>query len=426
MNSRRYVICDIEATGLDADKELIEIALITYQDGKIIDVYETLINPLKPLPEHISRLTSISKKQLEVAPKFYDVAESIRHRLEGAVFVSHNVEFDLGLLKKKFLELGAPVKLKTFCTLKVALHEIPGLTNYNLDALCSFFGIKIYDRHRAIGDARATLDLFKELFKLRLKTYTKPLYLPQHERQLKDLPNRAGLLILKNSQGRTVRMEAVANLHNFARLLLEIKHENRDLLRKTTLIEYELTGSLLIAEFRKLLFYPMHANWMIQVQQFDSGEKSFKLRPFKKGEPGLWYFKDYTEARRKLTHLTLNLKKTTYAYREGKPSKEEIIGHNQKVDFMVKRAQFPSENLLILGEGRTLGEKSLILIKDGHVLGYGYSENSVSELTMIPERFLVKRFFKHLGADLAAKSYIRVLKNMKNKTESWQALSPRL
>ena len=171
MGPKRYVICDIEATGLDSDRDLIEIALITWEEDRIIEVYETLINPMRPVPEFISNLTSISNRDLKEAPKFYEVADAIRMRLEGAVFVSHNTEFDLGLLRKKFQEMGQELKVKNFCTLKVAQLEIPGLSNYNLDALCNFFHIKITDRHRAIGDAKATLHLFKELMQLRLPTH---------------------------------------------------------------------------------------------------------------------------------------------------------------------------------------------------------------------------------------------------------------
>src|SRR6187200_2794534 len=105
MNSRRYVICDIEATGLHEEKEIIEIALITYQDGKVTDVYETLINPLRPISSFIQDLTSISKRELEEAPKFYDVAEAIRLRLDGAVFVSHNTDFDYHLLRDNFARM---------------------------------------------------------------------------------------------------------------------------------------------------------------------------------------------------------------------------------------------------------------------------------------------------------------------------------
>ena len=199
MNTQRFVICDIEATGLDEDKEIIEIALITLEEDKVVDVYETLINPLRAVPEFIQNLTSISLRDLNEAPKFYDVADAIRMRLEGNVFVSHNTDFDLNLLKKKYQEMGQELKVKNFCTLKIAQEEIPGLKNYNLDALCSFFGIKIRDRHRAIGDAKATLELFLELRELRLKNYPKIMNLPHHSKCFKELSGKSGLLTFKKA-----------------------------------------------------------------------------------------------------------------------------------------------------------------------------------------------------------------------------------
>ena len=423
MGPRRYVICDIEATGLDEDRDLIEIALITYQDDKVVEVFETLINPLRPIPEFISNLTMISNRELETAPKFYEVADAIRMRLEGAVFVSHNTEFDLGLLRKKYQEMGQELRVKNFCTLKVAQHEIPGMRNYNLDALCSFFGIKIEDRHRAIGDAKATLGLFKELLQLRLKNYTKIMYLPHHEKMLKKIPTKAGLLYFKDAGGKVLRFEASFNMEKTAREHLEVKAENRDLLQKVELVDAEVTGSALIAEFKKLLFHPYQPHWMIVTQELDSGEKSFKIRPYKKGFNGLWYFKEYLDAKKKLRMLEAGLKDQTFAYRDGGKSKEEIVKHNRKVDTASKEARFPNDNLVIVGEGRTLGEKSLILVRDNHVVGYGYTEASEEEIYAHPEQYLTRRFFKHLGADLATRKYIRVIKNLRNKTETWRSLS---
>ena len=423
MGPRRYVICDIEATGLDEDRDLIEIALITYQDDKVVEVYETLINPLRPIPEFISNLTMISNRELETAPKFYEVADAIRMRLDGAVFVSHNTEFDLGLLRKKYQEMGQELRVKNFCTLKVAQHEIPGMRNYNLDALCSFFGIKIEDRHRAIGDAKATLGLFKELLQLRLKNYTKIMYLPHHEKILKKIPTKAGLLYFKDASGKVLRFEASFNMEKTAREHLEVKAENRDLLQKVEMVEGEVTGSALIAEFKKLLFHPYQPHWMIVTQELDSGEKFFKIRPYKKGFNGLWYFKEYLDAKKKLRMLENGLKDQTFAYRDGGKSKEEIVKHNRKVDIASKEARFPNDNLVIVGEGRTLGEKSLILVRDNHVVGYGYTEASEEEIYAHPEQYLTRRFFKHLGADLATRKYIRVIKNLRNKTETWRSLS---
>lgn len=423
MNGRRYVICDIEATGLDSDRDMIEIALITFEDDKVIEVYETLINPLRTIPEYISNLTSISNRDLATAPKFYEVADAIRMRLEGCVFVSHNTDFDLGLLRKKYQEMGQDIKVKNFCTLKVAQHEIPGLSNYNLDALCSFFNIKIVERHRAIGDARATLELFKELLQLRLKIYPKILYLPHHEKSFKNIPAKAGLLYFKNAKGKVIRFEAAFNMEKTAREMLIVKAENRDLLIKTDVVEGEITGSALIAEFKKLLFHPYQPHWVIVTEVLQSGEKNFKIRPYKKGLPGLWYFRDYLDARKKLNLMESELKDTTFAYRDSSKSKEEIVKHNQKAEALSKEARFPSDNLIILGEGRTLGEKSFIVVRDNHVLGYGYSMASEDEIYANPESFITRRFFQHLGVDLATRKYLRILKNLRQKTEGWRSIA---
>lgn len=423
MSAKRYVICDIEATGLDTERDLIEIALITWEEDKIVDVYETLVNPLRSIPEYISNLTSISNRDLKEAPKFYDIAEAIRLRLEGAVFVSHNTDFDLGLLRKKFQEMGQELKVKNFCTLKVAQHEIPGLQNYNLDALCSFFGIKIADRHRAIGDAKATLELFKELMQLRLKTYPKILFLPQHEKLLKKIPAKAGLLSFKNAEGKVLRVEATFNLEKTAREFLEIKTENRDLLKNVDTVESDVTGSALIAEFRKLQFNPYKPHWVVVADEDKSGEMFFRIKPLKKGMQGLWYFRDYLDARKKLRSLEAELRTEKFLYREGGKTKEEIVKNNQKVVKLSKDARFPADHLVIVGEGRTMGERSLILVRNNHVVGYGYTDASEEAIFDNPDVYVTKRFVHHLGVDLSARKYIRVLKNLRQKTEGWRSLS---
>ena len=76
-----------------------------------------------------------------------------------------------------------------------------------------------------------------------------------------------------------------------------------------------------------------------------------------------------------------------------------------------------------MGEGRTIGEKSFVLVRRGHVLGYGYSEASEEEIELSPESFITRRFFQHLGVDLATKRYLRELKNMRQKTDGWRSLA---
>jgi DNA polymerase-3 subunit epsilon len=423
MSIKRYVICDIEATGLDSDSEIIEIALITWENERIVEIYETLINPLRRVSDFITNLTSISNRELKEAPKFYDVAEAIRLRLDGAVFVSHNTDFDLGFLKKKFLEMGQEFNQKSFCTLKVAQTEIPGLQNYNLDALCSFFGIKIKDRHRAIGDALATLELFKSLNELRLKIHPKILYLPQHEKLLKKLPQKAGLLTFLDGQGKLIYSEAAFNLEKRGRELLEVRPENRSRLVKTSHLEFEVTGSALIAEFRQLKLKPSYLHWAIVTERNSIGEFHFKISPLKKGLSGLWYFKNYFEAKKKLNLLLKELRTNKILYREGGKSKEEIFRHNQKVEQLSRESRFPNEHLVIVGEGTNMGERSVVLIRNNHVRGFGYTQATEEEIFQAPERFLTDHFSSQLSVDMAAMKYLRVLKNFRQKTESWRSLA---
>jgi DNA polymerase III subunit epsilon len=425
MELRRYVICDIEATGLEADREMIEIALITYQDGKITEVYDTRINPLRPISAFIQEFTSISARELEAAPKFYDVAEAIRLRLEGAIFVSHNTDFDYTLLKKKFAEMGQELELKTFCTLKVAQEVVPGLRNYNLDALCSFFDIKIHDRHTAIGDARATLELFRELGNLRHSQRPVERYLPRHEKYLKHIPARAGLLSLLDESGRLLRLEVSHNMHQLARSLLLVAPKNRELLERTETLSFELTGSALIAEFLKLGHGQRKLHWMIAVK-VEAGTKMLELQRLRKTHTGLFYFATYPEARKKLRQLERQLAPEKYVYRDTERTKDEILQQNRKIDSLIKETAFPAENLVLLGEGRELRDRSLVLIRRGHVVGHGYTEASEAEIYADPERFLTQRYSRNLSVDLAAKRYLRELRNLRHKKEGWRGLTARL
>lgn len=425
MDPRRYVICDIEATGLHEEKDLIEIALITFQEEKIVEIYETLINPEVPVSVFVRELTGINQRELDQAPKFHEVAESIRLRIEGNTFVSHNTDFDFELLRKKFAERGEELRARSMCTLKMAEELVPGLLNYNLDALSSFFGIKIRDRHRAAGDAIATVEIFRELMKLRMNTRSLPLYLPHHEKILKTLPKKAGLLQFLSTDGKVLRSEATADIEKRARELLEVKPANRELLLKTTDLDYKLTGSALIAEFEKLLISPVHYHWMISLETTGRGEQKFTVAPYRKDKEGIWYYPAQSAALKKARELNNKLKDRTLIYQEGGKSKEEIVRANQKALELSRAERFPSPHLIITGEGRTLNETAFILVRDEHVKGYGLTQAPLEKIMSNPEAYLTRTYNRNLGVDLAARRYIRVLKNLRQKTESWRSLSAR-
>jgi len=208
-----------------------------------------------------------------------------------------------------------------------------------------------------------------------------------------------------------------------AKELLLVTKENKDFLMRVHSFSGEVTGSPLIAELKKLNFNPFRPEWCICIKIQFGGEKTFSIQPFKKGMKGLWYFSNLSEARKKMKFLINNIRAEKYVYREGNRSKEEILKHNQKVDALIKSTQFPMDDMIILGEGRSLGEKSLILIRSGHVFGHGFTQASQDTILKDPELFIQRRFSKHLGADQVAMRYIRELKNMRQKTDSWQGLS---
>lgn len=425
MNHKRYVICDIEATGLHDDRDLIEIALLTFEDGKVKEIYETLINPEIPVSPRVVELTGISPRMLEEAPKFHEVAESIRLRLENSVFVSHNTDFDLGLLRKRFTERGEELKTKPLCTLKLATELIPGLSNYNLDALAAFFGIRIRDRHRALGDAEATLAIFRELQTLRQNVQTRPRWLPQHERLFKNLPRRPGILSFLNPRGEVLRTEVTSDPEKRARELLSVRPENRKLFREVASVEATLTGSVLIGEIERTLKNPPRYHWLVELEPQERGELRFVTSPYRKGSTGIWFFTHHREALKKCRDLNQRIEGRKLIHEEGGKSKEEILRKNQRALEISRRELFPTPHLVVLGEGRNLGERSLVLIRDEHFLGYGFTEAREEDILKDPDSHITRTLKPSPALDLVARRYLRELKNLRQKTERWQGLSAR-
>ena len=171
------------------------------------------------------------------------------------------------------------------------------------------------------------------------------------------------------------------------------------------------------------MHHPYTPYWVISLVGHEDGEKFFKLAPYKRGAQGLWFFQDYVDAKGMIRDLEKKLKGDVFLYRDGDKSKEEILKTNLKAEQFAKEVRFPNENLIIMGEGRTMGEKSFVLVRGGHVYGFGYSLASEEEIEANPESFITRRFFHNLGVDLTTKRYIRELKNMRQKSDGWRSLA---
>jgi DNA polymerase-3 subunit epsilon len=116
-------------------------------------------------------MTGITDEMVATAPVFEDVAESVYQFLNDRVFVAHNVNFDYSFLKAHLAALGYEYNAKRLCTVRLSRKILPGLPSYGLGKLCNSLGIQIENRHRAFGDAAATVKVFQKLLETDSQQY---------------------------------------------------------------------------------------------------------------------------------------------------------------------------------------------------------------------------------------------------------------
>jgi len=162
MNTKKYAVVDLETTGhspINGDR-IIQIAIVLIEDGKICDKYVKFVNPGQKIPAFIRQLTNISDEDVENALYFEDIAFEVRQRLEGAVFVAHNTDFDLPFLQSEFGRCGiAKWTGQIIDTVELAKIVYPSSPSYRLQDIAEELGIPLPSAHRADDDAEATSKL---------------------------------------------------------------------------------------------------------------------------------------------------------------------------------------------------------------------------------------------------------------------------
>jgi DNA polymerase-3 subunit epsilon len=166
LDNESFVVVDVETTGsrpYHGDR-VTEIAAIHVQRGIVTPVFETLVNPERPIPPAVIALTNITAEMVKRAPRFAEVCEQLLGALEGHVFVAHNANFDWRFLSAEVERAtGRPLIGRRLCTVRLARRLVPQLRRRNLDAVTMFYGIENRARHRAGGDALATAHAFTRL-----------------------------------------------------------------------------------------------------------------------------------------------------------------------------------------------------------------------------------------------------------------------
>lgn len=402
-----FAIIDIETTGASpSNGKITEIAVYIHNGETITDSFISLINPECNIPWNITRLTGITNEMVATAPKFYEIAKKIVEITAGKTFVAHNVSFDYSFIREEFKRLGYDYKRKTMCTVNLSRKLIPGHRSYSLGNICNELGIVIDGRHRASGDAYATVKLFEIL--LQLKGANDPGLFSNRptilsEEQISSLPGKTGVYYLYDQGNSIIYIGKSTNIHQ--RVLSHLNNtktkkaiEMRDRIAE---VDSEETGSELVALLLESAEIKKHKplynraqrrstfDFGIFCSEDDNGYINFEARKIGEEEIPITTFHFYQEAVeylhdlsdeyglcKKLCHLeessdgcfNFQIKKCSGACM-GIETAEE---YNVRVRNAIRPFQFRSPDFFIVDQGRNQEERAVIKIQNGQYKGFGY------------------------------------------------------
>ena len=390
-----YTVIDIESNGAPFRKEsIIEIAIYRFDGHEITDQFISLVNPESEISAFVQKLTGITSKMVLTAPKFHEIAKRVVEITQDSILVGHNIDFDYRMLRQSFKRLGYEFTINTLDTIPLAKKLIPDEKSYSLSKLCKSIGIPLSEAHRASGDARATLDLFKllmikdqnnEIIQSQQEENHAKNYINKTQILTEDLPNERGILYLQNSEGKIIYSDVVEDLYKSAKKIFDSdKAKYKKLQDETEKISYELTGTDLIAKL-------MMQNKGIQKRQpltfgLFYKKNKFILEKIKKEqeEKPLLRFKSFTQALKAINYI------------KSREELKDLAEFTQKINLK-------GRNEIWFSSGRTLGEKSFLVLEKGKLIGFGFYElyHQIQSLEKIKKLMLpVPRFTQDLQNDL--------------------------
>lgn len=408
-----YAILDIETTGGQFNEEgITEIAIYKYDGHEVTDQFISLINPEKPIQPFVAKLTGINNAMLRSAPKFYEVAKRIVEITEGCIIVAHNAQFDYRVLRTEFDRLGYEYERQSLCTVELSQKLMPEQPSHSLGKLARSLGIPVSDRHRATGDALATVALFKmllakdvekEIVKSLVKTERKKGMSPKLLDLLENVPSTTGVYYIYKENGDLIYIGKSRNMKKrLNQHFTGTSRTSKKMQREAFTISYEETGSELIALLKecqeikvnkpvlnraqKKTVYP----YSIYAEKNSSGYISLKLEKTDGRKKEIVSFTGITEGTSALLKITeryslcqkvngldgtakeqcfgVELKSCAGAC----TGKEEIAVYNERVMDFVSNNSFNNQSMIIIDKGRTVDERSAILIEKGTYKGYAF------------------------------------------------------
>ncbi len=411
-----YAILDIETTGGKYNEEgITEIAIYKFDGHQIVDQFFSLVNPEKNIQPFVINLTGINNQMLRNAPKFHEVAKRIIEITDDCTIVAHNAQFDNRILSTEFDRLGYSFEKNMLCTVELSKKLIPDLPSYSLGKLVRSLGIPITDRHRAQGDAKATVELFKLLLekdieKVIITDTIKKDPKKQLEPKLLDIiesaPTNTGVYYMHRKNGKIIYVGKSKNIKK--RLIQHFTNDNKKSKKiqlEVVSVSYEETGNDLIAQLKesqeikqlKPIFNHALKNNIFQSQLYSYNDERgyINLRiekvptekeeekniittftNYQQGKSFLYKITDEFHLCQKLNHLEKtegacfnhDLKMCNGACIES----ETHVNYNLRVQKFINKSSYEFDDMLLIDKGRSIQEHSVILIKNGTYRGYGF------------------------------------------------------
>jgi DNA polymerase-3 subunit epsilon len=349
---------------------------------------------------------------LATAPRFCEVAKKIWTLTEGAVFVAHSVNFDYSFIREEFKSLGGDFKRQKLCTVRLSRKVFPGLASYSLGNICKQLGIEITNRHRAMGDAAATVRLLElcllhdkdNFFSRSLKKSSHEALLPPHLpiEAFNRLPDRTGVYYFHNEKGDIIYVGKAINIRK--RVLSHFSGpatSRLSFISSIADITFTLCGTELIAlllessEIKRL--FPLYNqaqkfernNYILTEYTDQKGIRHLLFTRNNKKLKAITHFRSFDSAREFIFKLIREHKlcpKFCGLYSSAGPcldsrqgncngicdEKEDVKEYNKRVNAAIRKINKKLQTNLIIDSGRSFGEKSVVLIEEGVYKGFGY------------------------------------------------------
>lgn len=407
-----YAILDIETTGGKYNEEgITEIAIYKFDGHEIVDQFISLVNPERKIQPFVVNLTGINNEMLRNAPKFYEVAKRIIEITEGCILVAHNAQFDTRILRTEFDRLGYDYQRESLCTVELAKKLIPDMPSYSLGKLVRSLGIPLSDRHRAAGDAKATVTLFKlllskdqqkEIISQTVRMEAKRQLEPKLLDMIEATPSVTGVYYMHREDGSIIYIGKSRNIKK--RLNQHFTSDNRKSKKiqlEVAAVSYEATGSDLIAQLkeseeikrnkprynralRKTIY-----NYQLGLTKDEAGYLQFKIEKTNLDKPAITTFTNYQQAKSQLFKITEQhqlCQKHTGLHKTSGPcflhtikecfgaciGEEPVDQYNARVERYLAMHSYENQNMVIIDYGREVDERSVILIEDGVYRGFGF------------------------------------------------------